>query len=187
MAVSSFPAPRPIRTAPDQDPVAFLETVRESAGRRTLVRTQLAPGGGSAPHAHRSYDEYLEVVAGTVTVVLGDAEHVLGAGELVVAPAGTVHALRNHSAGPATVDQEIQPGHRGFEKALQVAHGLAADGAVRPDGAPRRLADLAILVDWAEMELMGPARALRPLLRVAGEHARRRGYDHVLEERYCRH
>jgi quercetin dioxygenase-like cupin family protein len=186
MAVSSFPAPHFIRTAPGQDPVAFLETARESAGRRTLVRTELAPGGGSAPHVH-SYDEYLEVVAGTVTVVLGDDEHELHAGELVVAPGGMVHAQRNRSGQPATVDQEIQPGHRGFEKALQVAHGLAADGQVRPDGSPRRLADLAILVEWAEMELMGPARTLRPLLRLSAEHARRRGYDHVLEERYCRH
>ncbi len=59
----------------------------------------------------------------------------------------------------------MNPGNPGFERFLRVLFGLARDGMVRPNGIPRRLHDLGLLVEWDPSVLSGPLRLLSPLMR----------------------
>ena len=59
----------------------------------------LEAGQSQAPHAHAGADKVYAVMEGTVTATVGSDEVVLGAGDAVLAPAGSEHGLRN--PGPA--------------------------------------------------------------------------------------
>jgi quercetin dioxygenase-like cupin family protein len=59
----------------------------------------LEPGQSQTPHVHDDQDKIYYVVEGHGRFVLGDAEHTLGAGEAIVAPAGAAHGVVNDSAG----------------------------------------------------------------------------------------
>ena len=79
---------------------------------------------------------------------------------------------------------ELRPGHRGFERSLQIAYGLAEDGKVRKDGTPRNLLHLALLVEESDSRIAGPLRLLQPVFGVLAAVARRRGVDRELARRY---
>lgn len=62
--------------------------------------TEIAPGGASAlKHCHQVQDEFIYVLSGTPTLVLGDDEFLMGPGDCVGLPAGTGlgHHLLNRS------------------------------------------------------------------------------------------
>ncbi len=66
---------------------------------------ELAPGAQSGQrHWREAADEFLYVLAGEVTVVENDGEHVLAPGDAACWPAGTAngHCLINRSDRPAT-------------------------------------------------------------------------------------
>lgn len=61
---------------------------------------EIAPGGMSAlKHCHQSQDEFIYILSGTATLVLGDDEFVMRSGDCVGLPAGTGlgHHLLNRS------------------------------------------------------------------------------------------
>ncbi|MDS3860523.1 cupin domain-containing protein [Thermosynechococcaceae cyanobacterium BACA0444] len=65
--------------------------------------TDLAPGAQSALlHHHSQQDEFIFILAGTPTLILGDRELTLGPGDCYGFPAGTgiAHQLVNPSAEP---------------------------------------------------------------------------------------
>lgn len=66
--------------------------------------TTLDPGAVSAlHHAHSRQDEFVYVIEGQPTVVIGETEHVLEPGMCVGFPAGgPAHHLHNRSDHPAT-------------------------------------------------------------------------------------
>ncbi len=101
-------------------------------------------------------------------------------------PANTLHNFRNATDGPATFLVEFRPGHGGFEKALMVAYGLAADGLANPGGMPKNLYHTALLFEWGEGRLPGVFAVLEPVFRLLARRARRKGIDRELEVRYCR-
>jgi mannose-6-phosphate isomerase-like protein (cupin superfamily) len=186
MSVTS--SDRRIYSPLQRDAASFLETAAESGGRRSLLEIELAVGGGNAPHRHLSYDERFEVVSGTLTVLLGDREVRLAPGESATAPIGAVHCFRNDTDAPVVFRVELSPGHRGFEKALQVAYALHAEGRVLKDGTPRNPLVLGLLLEWSDIGMVGPkARVIGPIAGVLAAIARRRGIDRELEERYVRY
>jgi Cupin domain len=126
------------------------------------------------------------VVAGTLDVRIGDREVELRPGQTAAAPYGTLHSLRNRSDAPVTFQVELLPGHPGFEQAIQIAYGLAADGLVRDNGLPRRLSDLAVVVQLGETRFSGPVAVLQPLFGLLARRADRNGVQRRLVERYCR-
>jgi mannose-6-phosphate isomerase-like protein (cupin superfamily) len=167
-----------------RDAATFLETAEESGGTRTLIQIELAPGGGNAPHRHMTYAEHFEVLEGWLVVTLDDVEHLLGAGDCAVAPAGTLHNFRNQTSGTVVFRVELRPGHRGFERALQAGYGLAADGRTRPDGTPKNLYELAVLTEWSDIRISGPLRILQPIFGLLARRARAKGVDRRLAQRY---
>jgi uncharacterized cupin superfamily protein len=77
-----------------------------SAGQSTdtaMYIYDIAPGESSCPYHYEYVEEWLLVVAGTVTVRAPDGEHTLDRGDLVRFPAGPdgAHKIMNKSDSPA--------------------------------------------------------------------------------------
>ena len=179
--------PRRIYSPVQQDAATFVETSEESGGARTLLDIELAPGGGNALHRHLTYAERFTCVEGELTVRVDGLLHVLHPGDQAVAEIGALHAFANESAEPARFEVELVPGHRGFEKALQIGYGLAQDDRTTGTGVPRNLIEAAVLADMAEIRVVGPLRLLTPVLKLLARWGRRRGVDAALVERYVRY
>jgi quercetin dioxygenase-like cupin family protein len=175
---------RRIYSPVQKDAAIFLETSEESGGVRTLLEVELAAGGGNALHRHLSYAERFTCVEGELTVRVDGLLHVLHPGDQAIAEIGVLHAFANESDEPARFEVELVPGHRGFEQALQIAYGLAQDGATNSNGVPRNLIQAAVVGDMAEIRVVGLMRALTPVLKLLARWGRRRGVDAALVERY---
>jgi quercetin dioxygenase-like cupin family protein len=170
-----------------RDAAIFLETTEESGGRRTFVEVELAPGGGNQPHKHLSFSERFISVEGELTVRVDGLLHVLHPGDEALAEPGAVHNFANETDEPIRFQVELAPGHRGFEQALQIAYGLAEDGQTNDKGIPNSLMTTALLMELGETRVVGPLRALMPLLKLLARWGRRRGADAALVERYVQY
>jgi quercetin dioxygenase-like cupin family protein len=179
--------PRRIYSPVQQDAAVFVETVAESGGRRTRLEVELMPGGGNAPHRHLSYAEYFTCLEGELTVRVDGLLHVLQPGDEAAAAIGVLHCFANETSEAVRFRVDLEPGHRGFEQALQIGYGLAEDGETNAKGMPKNLVYAAVLLELAEMRVVGPLRLLQPLLRVLARWGRRRGVDAKLVERYVRY
>lgn len=169
-----------------KDYATFLETSEQSGGERTLIEIEVAPGGGTPPHFHKTYDEHFEVLHGTLQVTVNKETHVLFPGQKATAPRNTLHNFHNATEKPTTFLVEFQPGHAGFEKALQVAYGLASDGLSSANGLPKNPYHTALLFEWGEGRMPGIFTVMQPLMQLLAKRARRKGIDKELEARYCR-
>jgi mannose-6-phosphate isomerase-like protein (cupin superfamily) len=168
---------------PEQkDYATFLETSEQTGGERTLVEVEVAPGGGTPPHYHKTYEEHFEVLEGTLEVHMGGETRTLRPGEKATVPLNTLHNFRNPTGEPTTFLVELRPGSAGFEKALKAGYGLASDGR-NPLYHPY---SLAVLLGWSDMRLPGLFTVAEPVLRLLARRARRKGIDRELEARYCR-
>ena len=168
-----------------RDTVTFVETAAESGGARTLVEVELAPGGGTPPHVHRTFAEHFEALDGTLSLQLGRVVRRLAPGERATAPAGVLHRFFNETAAPIRFRVELRPGRVGAEHALRIAYGLACDGRVRRSGVPAELSHIAVLFALGESDLPGGFGIARPLLGWLARRARRRGVERELVARYC--
>ena len=68
-----------------------------SSERLMLGVNCFEPGQSHAPHAHEGQDKVYAVVEGRGAFSLAGAEHELGPGEVLVAPAGVEHGVENRS------------------------------------------------------------------------------------------
>ena len=163
--------------------VTFTETSRQSGGARTVGILEATSLGGVPRHSHDAHDERIDVLEGNIEVTVNGAKMVLGAGEHVVIPKGSMHAWRNPSADRVLKFRgTMTPGHPGFETAVTVLFGLARDGEVRKSGIPSRFEDLALFIDWNK-GAAGPA-VLAPFFRWLARRARSRGRAAELCRRY---
>jgi len=170
----------------EKDYATFLQTSEETGGERTLIEIEVAPGGGTEPHYHKTYDEHFEVLEGALEVLVGQETRTLRAGQKAVAGRNTLHRFRNPTEEPTTFLVELRPGHGGFEKAVRVVYGLASDGRVFSDGTPKNPYHLAVILEWSEIQIPGFLGTLEPLFRLLARRARRKGIDKRLEAEYCR-
>lgn len=69
----------------------------------TVVSADIDPGAGLALHIHPGYEEATLVVEGNIEAVLDGETRVLGPGDLLLAPAGAKHTIKNQSDKPARV------------------------------------------------------------------------------------
>ena len=168
------------------DYATFLKTSEETGGEYTLIEIEVVPGGGNAPHYHKTYDEHFEVLEGTLEVLVGKEVRTLRPGQRAVAPKNVLHRFRNTTGEQTRFLVELRPGSPGFEKALKAGYGLATDGRTFADGAPKNPYHLGVLLEWSEMRVPGIFTILEPLLRLLAKRAKRKGIDKELEARYCR-
>jgi quercetin dioxygenase-like cupin family protein len=176
--------PRRIYNPVQRDAATFLETSEETGGARTLVELEVAPGGKVTSHYHLTYSERFKVIEGRLTVEIDGVRHELGPGDEGVAAPGTLHAWSNPAAERSVAHVELRPGSPGFEKALRVVYGLAADGLVSKNGVPRNPLHAALVLEMGELRLPGAYAALQRVLGLLAGVARRRGIDRELERRY---
>ena len=169
-----------------RDAATFLKTSEETGGERTLAEVEVAPGGGTRPHYHKTYAESFEVIEGELEVLLGRESRVLRAGQSIVVPRNTLHRFRNATGETVTFLCEFRPGQPGMEKTLRVGYGLAADSLTRSDGTPKNLYHMALLLEWSEIRVPGFFTVIEPLMRLLAKRARRKGIDKELEARYRR-
>lgn len=162
----------------------LVESSRESGGARTIMDLEVRAGGGPPGHSHDRHEERLDVLEGVLEVTVDGTTRRLTAGEHVVIPRGSMHAWRNASGQMLRFRGMHTPGNPGFEVALRVLFGLARDGEVRAGGIPRRLGDLALIAEWNQGMLSGPARLIAPLMAWCARRARARGRAAELLRRY---
>ena len=93
----------------DAEPFVTLDgsTIREiahpawtPARNQSLAEATVPPGGATAAHIHRTAEELYLFTAGRGRMRLGDAERDVAAGDCVVIPPGTEHALVNPGPEP---------------------------------------------------------------------------------------
>jgi mannose-6-phosphate isomerase-like protein (cupin superfamily) len=166
------------------DVVTFLETSEETGGKRTLAELEVAPGGKVTPHYHLSYSERFRVLEGRLRLQIGDTRLVLQPGDEATVPIGALHTWANHGAQRAVAQIELRPGQPGFETALRVVYGLAADGRVGRSGVPRNPLHAALVLAWGDTRLPGAYSALERALRLLAYLARRAAIDRKLKQRY---
>jgi mannose-6-phosphate isomerase-like protein (cupin superfamily) len=176
--------PRRIYNPVQRDAATFLQTSEETGGARTLAQLEVAPGGKVTPHYHLAYSERFKVLEGQLTVDIDGVRHELEAGGEAVAAPRSLHAWSNPGAERSVAHIELRPGSSGFEKALRVTYGLAADGRVLNNGVPRNPLHAALLLEMGEVRLPGAYAALERVLRLLARFARWRGVDRDLERRY---
>lgn len=88
-----------------------------------LARIVLRPGQGVEGHVHAGEDDSFLVVAGTLTLTVGEERRRVraGAGTYVLVPSGTRHALANDDAGDVTFLNIHAPG--GFDRRIGLPDG----------------------------------------------------------------
>jgi mannose-6-phosphate isomerase-like protein (cupin superfamily) len=84
-----------------QSSVAIKAGNAETGGAMYCGEVELVPGfAGPPPRVHNRLHDMFYVLAGTLTVRLGDTEHAAGAGTFVCVPPGVVHSFSNPHAEP---------------------------------------------------------------------------------------
>jgi quercetin dioxygenase-like cupin family protein len=163
--------------------ITFIETSRETAAARTVVDVDVKPSGGVPSHRHGHHEEHIEVLEGELEITQGGTSRRLGPGETVVIERGAAHTWRN-----ASRDRELRfratmtPGYPEWETFLRLWFGLARDGALRPNGIPRRLSDMGLLLDADPSIATGVFRLVAPIARWAAgrREARKRAAELTL-------
>lgn len=117
----------------------FVQTAAETNGKLLQFELLLRPGGRvPAAHLHARQDERFAVLSGTAHVVVDGVARDVRAGESVIVPPGTAHALRNESAEDALLRVELRPAMN-TEALFEAMCALAMDGRVSRSGLPNPL------------------------------------------------
>jgi len=168
-----------------KDRVTFMQTAAGTQGRITTLQVTLMPGGGTPPHYHKNFSETFVVTEGVLTIGLKHKTISLGAGEKLTVEAGQAHRFSNESPLPVVFTTVIVPGSEGFEYALRILYGLAADGKTDRKGMPKNLLALAVVSKISDMRAAGAGAIMAPLFGLLSFIARVSGFRKKLLDRYC--
>ncbi len=168
-----------------KDRVTFMQTAAATHGRITTLQVTLMPGGGTPPHYHKNFSETFVVTQGVLTIGLKHKTVHLGAGEKLTVEAGKVHRFSNESSLPVIFTTVIVPGSEGFEYALRILYGLAADGKTDRKGMPKSLLALAVVSKISDMRPAGAGALMAPLFGLLNFIAGVSGFHKKLLNRYC--
>lgn len=169
-----------------KDQVTFTQTAQDTSGRITSLLVTLMPGGGTPLHYHKNFDETFVVVEGVLTLRIGREIKPLYAGQKLTVQPGQVHRFSNETDMPVAFTTVIVPGSTGFEYALRILYGLAADGETDKKGIPRNIITLAAVSAMSDMHPAGAGRLISPLFGLFNRIAKQSGITNKLIDRYCK-
>jgi quercetin dioxygenase-like cupin family protein len=158
--------------------LVFVETARDTGGRRLVMDAYFRPEGQAPPeHFHPLQEEHFEVRAGRMAVRRAGAREEFAVGESFDVSRGTPHAM--HAAGDeeAVVRWTVTPALR-TQEMFETLWGLAADGKTNAKGVPNLLQAAVIARAYAnELRVTSPPRVVQNLVLPPLERfARWRGY-----------
>ncbi len=165
------------------DKVTLVKTTEETKGEYTLIEVEVVPGGGNALHTHDSYSEKFTVIEGRLSVNLYGTVHQVEAGESATVPVKAAHCFMNNTRKPVKFLVEFRPAQPGFEKAIAIGYGLAADGLVTKKSMPKNIIHAAILVVLSDTSPTGFVKLLIPIFRVIALFSRKTEAE--LVNKYC--
>ena len=132
--------------------------VSEAEGNdRISILEHRAPYGDSPPlHIHHTEDEIFQVLEGEFLFVIGEKEHQLEAGQMLLAPKGVPHQYLIKSPQGGRWTTTTVPGD--FERFVQVMARPAERPELPPAGAPSPEAIQKLTQTAAEygIEIVGP-------------------------------
>ncbi len=144
----------------------FRETSGDTNGELLQVDWIGAPGWTTGPdHVHPLQEERFEVLTGRLGLRVDGAEGAYGAGELIVAAAGTPHAAWNAGEDEVHVLVNFRPALR-TATAFEALAGLARDGKTTKAGIPKNPLQAALILRHFEDEIyfIRPALAIQRLI-----------------------
>jgi mannose-6-phosphate isomerase-like protein (cupin superfamily) len=145
-------------------PTESIEVCHSDSDRLT-VQVTYAPGGGPPPaHFHPGQDECFEVLAGELHVKVAGEERVLGQGDTLDIPRGTVHQMWNPGDEPVRAMWETTPGGRTLDW-FRTIDALHREGRVAKNGMPGPLAFAVLLTEYDDVFRL--AARPQPVLQVA--------------------
>jgi quercetin dioxygenase-like cupin family protein len=106
----------------------------DTGGAYSLLEVSLASGIGVPRHTHTREDEAYFVLAGELEVIVGDEKFVLRAGDILMAPRGIPHQLRN--SGDLENHYLLVFSPAGFEEFVRMTALPAPDDAIAPTEPP---------------------------------------------------
>jgi len=165
------------------DKATLIRSAEETKGEYTLFQIEVVPGGGNSLHVHKAYTERFEVVHGALSLQLGKESHVLRPGESFLIPKNALHCFTNKSKVPVKFKVEFRPAQPGFERAIAIAYGLAADGLVNKKSVPYNFSYLAILATMSGTVPAGLARLFTPIFRWVANRSSKT--ETALVNKYC--
>jgi len=128
----------------------FLQTTEDTGGERLLFDCRVRPDGKPLPpHIHTTQEEHLEVVDGTLGVMLDDQIYVLQEGQDIVLPVRVKHQWWNAGRDELYMRVEVVPA-RQLEVVIEAVSAMARDGEVRANGMPRNPFKLVNVLRLAE-------------------------------------
>lgn len=148
------------------DRMTILQSAQTSNGAYAKFQFELPPGAKGSPfHYHTRMSETFTVLEGCLEMEVGQKGNyrTLQAGESLQVPPGSPHGFRNASNEWVTFTSENLPA-TGFEQFIRGMFGLAIDGKVNVEGMPTNLLQLALLIQKADLVLVGPPAIVQTLL-----------------------
>jgi quercetin dioxygenase-like cupin family protein len=125
--------------------IEILLDASQTDGALSLLRLRMPPGAGAPRHRHTLEAETLVVASGELLVELEGEERVLGAGEAIHLPVGSLHAFRSDPG--AVVDVVATPA--GLEEFFRVVC------TAEPDGPPPAEDDVRAAFERAGLDFSG--------------------------------
>lgn len=147
------------------DTLRFVKTSAETDGELLEVEVSYTPVHGKPPaHYHPHQHEHFEVLAGSITVQIGDEQREYQAGESFDVPPGAVHAMWNDRETTTQMNWQIRPALKS-QQFFETMWGMTQDGKFGARGGPNLLLG-AVLMDYytEEFRLASPPQPIQKLL-----------------------
>ncbi|MEN0046376.1 MAG: cupin domain-containing protein [Bacteroidota bacterium] len=170
----------------NKDTITFIETIKETNNKRSVIDIVLFPGGGVPMHYHTDFEESFEVIEGELMVQVGKEKIKLTAGESITAKIGVPHRFYSEFDEPTTFRGIVSPGHEGFEYFLPILYGLSSDGLVNKNSTPKSFRHLAIMTTMAGTRFVGPLSLLEKVFARIAKTKKSKQIQADLIEKYCR-
>ena len=141
--------------------IKFLRTAADTGGELLEMEVEGCPRGFlSQQHVHGGQVERLEVVSGTLKVVIEGREHVLSQGQSIEVPAGAPHTQVPVGDGRGVVRIQVRPAGR-TQAFLERLAELCREGKITRMGFPRPVAGAELVLEYGDT-----GHAAKPSLRV---------------------